>query len=362
MNSIPSNRTSTAIDDGSPAMAITAQDVNTPPIITVPVVEKADDIQLASFLDLLSFLKCTESKVLFGIGCVSAALHGLFHVAMAFAISRGFANMSEGSLDNTKQAATTFLMVGIFSFTVGTIQIYCLEEASRLASVHFRLMYFRSYLNQDAAFSEIFYVSQTDFSQKPYDLRKALGSRLGEGLSGTVTIVSGFVFAFWSSWQMTLAVTLLAFPLLSVSGTYLLRLNQTQSATALNAYKVANKKAKEFLEQIKTVKTANGEAEAIHQYSSAADQACTESSQHFWKLGFANGKLLRRPISSFYSIVYVFLIFECILFYEHTLRCHLRISSALSFYHLNIWCIPNFEPSGRRWMRSNRDDSIQQNM
>ena len=282
------HRDSITIKNGSHAIA-DPTDTNSP-----QVVEKVDDNQLATFLDLLSFLKCTKSKTLFAMGCVFATLHGFFHIAMAFVISNGYANMSEGSMENARSAATMFFLIGIFSFLFGTLQNYCLEESSRLASVHFRLLYFKSYLNQDAAFSEIFHVSQSDFSQKPSDLQKALGTRLGEGIAGIVTIVNGFIFAFWSSWQLTLAVSLTAFPLMSISGSYQLRLNQTQTTTALNAYRIANKKAKEFLEQIKTVKTANGESEAIQQYSTLVDEAYTESSQHFCKQGFANGKT-RKP-------------------------------------------------------------------
>jgi ABC-type multidrug transport system fused ATPase/permease subunit len=120
-----------------------------------------------------------------------------------------------------------FLGAGGVSLVAGTVQTYCLEVAAESLTLNLRDKWFAALLRQDISFYDQMKVTElpTTMMEALVSYRRAVGSKMGQGVQFSTMTVGGFAVAFVFSWNVTL-VTLATIPLLGASGYWLVSVNQ----------------------------------------------------------------------------------------------------------------------------------------
>jgi ATP-binding cassette, subfamily B (MDR/TAP), member 1 len=144
--------------------------------------------------------------------------------------------------------------------------------------------------------------------------RRGVGRKLGEAIQFFTTGLGGLIFAFYSSWQVSLVV-LLVLPFVALATTAAMTFNQTKGQRAAESYKRAGSVAYAAVSAIKTVLSLNAIPPMVQQYTAATTEAFILAKSYFVKVGFANGSML----GSFLCLYCVLTLFGSFLLYSDVL-------------------------------------------
>jgi len=253
---------------------------------------------MASVSDVLGFVWSlgTRVRALFVVGCIAGVGNGMVYPILAYLFASSFSKIAgaqTNGLEQVRNLAYTFMIVGIYAFSMACIQTGCLEICAHRATKSFRLQWFQSLLRQDAAFFDVHDIGGLASTIGPNSgrFRRGIGRKLGEGLQFFTTGVGGIVFAFYQSWSVALVI-LGILPLVSLAAISVLKINQTKGARESRAYSKAGSVAYSTVSAIKTVLSLNAIPEMIRQYKDATLEAFNFAVGPLWSQGFAFGSML----------------------------------------------------------------------
>jgi ATP-binding cassette subfamily B (MDR/TAP) protein 1 len=177
------------------------------------------------------------------------------------------------------------------------LQSVCFEIVGRQAYQKFHLKWFQALLRQDLAFFDVHgsnaIVASIETNSERY--RNGIGKRFGDLFCSCVTCFGSLVFAFYASWVVALVV-LGVLPLIVFLSTTLVKVNQSRSLHAANAYKRAGTFAASTVFSIRTLLSLNAMSRQIELYADATFQAYKATTSRLWRIGSFNGKALRNGI------------------------------------------------------------------
>ena len=115
---------------------------------------------MASVSDVLGFVWSlgTRVRALFVVGCIAGVGNGMVYPILAYLFASSFSKIAgaqTNGLEQVRNLAYTFMIVGIYAFSMACIQTGCLEICAHRATKSFRLQWFQSLLRQDAAFFDV---------------------------------------------------------------------------------------------------------------------------------------------------------------------------------------------------------------
>jgi len=263
--------------------------------------KKQQDRQMASLSETIGFVFCGEygngSKIIFGIGTIAAFLNGLvgpmLAILFSIALSRGSAvgvDLEDIAYDDIKQISLGLVGVGLWSFFMTFVQTVCFEITAFRATQELNLQWFQALLRQDAAFFDVHDVPSIAAILQPtcYQYRRGMGSKLGEGIQYTTTVIGGVGFAFYASWKISILV-LAVLPICIGCSVYAVHLSQSRTAQANISYKHAGGIAYSTVSSLRTILAFNAVPHMIEQYKEATEEAAAVSTRFLIKYGIAGG-------------------------------------------------------------------------
>lgn len=249
----------------------------------------------ASVTETLSFVfgSGTKTVVLFCIGILGGLGNGLVYPVLAWLFSSSFTDISSATtdgLEQVKELAFTFLVVGAWALVMATIQTTCFEVVAHQASHNLRLQWFHALLRQDPAFFDVHDIGGIASSVGPSanKYRRGVGRKFGEGIQFLTTGIGGVGYAMYASWKVALVVLAIT-PLVSIAALSVVTLNQSKSQRANQAYSKAGSVAYSTVSGIKTVLSLNAIPTMIKKYFEATEEAFQNATSILIKQGFANG-------------------------------------------------------------------------
>lgn len=257
--------------------------------------KKKDAKPMASVGETLGFVFELGGKMqsVFFLGIFAGIANGCVYPILAWLFSSSFADISGAAangLQQVRELAFTFLIVGVYALVAATVQGWCFEHIAYHGSTNFRLKWFSALLRQDTAFFDVHDVggiaAQVGPNANRY--RRGLGRKFGEGIQFFTTGVGGIVFAFYSSWRIAFVV-LCVIPFCSIAAFMVMKLNQQKGTSASKTYKRAGGIAYSTVSAIKTVLSLNASKQMIRQYCEATTEAFNSSVKVLIAQGFWNG-------------------------------------------------------------------------
>jgi ATP-binding cassette, subfamily B (MDR/TAP), member 1 len=253
-------------------------------------------IPQASISDTLRFVfECgPKMTYIFVIGVIGGVANGFVYPILAFMFSNAFTDISASattqSIDQVRELAYTFMVIGVYALATGITQTWSCEYVAHHATQNLRLQWFAALLRQDAAYFDVHDISGIAGQIGPSTIkyRRGLGRKFGEGIQFLTTGIGGIGFALWSSWRTALVVLALV-PLLAVSGFAVMQLNQAKGTRNAAAYKTAGSVAYTTVSAIKTVLSLNAAGTMIQKYGAATQEAYNYATGILIKQGVANG-------------------------------------------------------------------------
>mmetsp|Transcript_16049 Transcript_16049/g.23730 ORF Transcript_16049/g.23730 Transcript_16049/m.23730 type:complete len:1474 (-) Transcript_16049:102-4523(-) len=278
--------------------------------------KKKKNVKQATIGETMSFaFELSGSKLLFCIGTIAGIGNGMVYPILAYLFSTSFSDIAgaANSLQQVRELAYTFLIVGVYALVMATIQTGCFEVMSFRASTNFRRQWFTSLLRQDAAFFDIYDVSGLASTIEPNSkkYKRGIGKKFGEGIQFFTTMVGGIGYAFYSSWKVA-ALILAALPMVSLAAYGVLVINQSKGTRAAKSYAKAGSVAYSTVSAIKTVLSLNAITEMIEQYKEATMAAYRNAVKPLWIQGFAFGSML----GSFILLYCILTLFGAFLLYR----------------------------------------------
>ena len=252
---------------------------------------------IATIGETLSFVGACDPKVTWIciIGIFGGIANGLVYPMLAFLFSTAFIDISSattsiGGIEQVRELAYQFMIVGVYALCAGFLQTWSFEVVAHQATHQLRSTWFLALLRQDAAYFDVYDASGIAGQIGPSTIqyRRGLGRKFGEGIQFFVTGIGGLVFAFWSSWR-TAVVVLSLMPLIAVCALAVMQLNQSKSTRAAAAYKSAGSVAYTTVSAIKTVLSLNAVGTMVQKYADASQEAYVYAIGILIKQGVANG-------------------------------------------------------------------------
>ena len=187
----------------------------------------------------------------------------------------------------------SFLILGAISFVAMTGQAVLLETAAGQMTNHFKYVWFQALLRQDMAYFDLQDVSGTAtiIATNGAKFRKGVGRKLAEGVQFMVTFVGGLGFGFYSSWVVSLVV-LAVLPFVALSATFLVKMNQTQTARANSSYSKAGSIVYTAVSSIRTILSLNAVEQMIDKFFDATQEAYEGATNQVVLVGLANGAVM----------------------------------------------------------------------
>lgn len=150
-------------------------------------------------------------------------------------------------------------------------------------------------------------------TRRPYPTTKGgVGRKLAEAIQYFVTFTGSLVFAFYSSWKVSLAVLAIS-PFLVLSVYFLLKMNQSQTARANATYARAGSIVNTAISAIRTILSLNAAERTIDEYKQATKEAHDGAVGQVWLVGLAYGS----QFSSFMLSYVVVTLFGTWLLYDN---------------------------------------------
>jgi ATP-binding cassette subfamily B (MDR/TAP) protein 1 len=282
--------------------------------------ELGDGSMVASIEQLSSFAE-RSTRFKLGIGLISALVSGCVLPGLVFFASRAVKGLSSSSVGtddfmSAVRAQSFFLMgLGAMAFFSVTAQAACFTAASGEMANRFKNEWFRALLRQDASFFDEFTSGVAGYatliSSNAVVLENGFGNKLASGIQYTASFVISFVFAFVSSWRVTLMI-LATIPLVAASMVYLFRINSLRGAFSSSQYAKAGNLVYNTLGSLKTVLSIDMLEHRLGMFQDATTQVMQASTEYDTRRGLATGL----AIASFLVMYLVTALFGTYLLYD----------------------------------------------
>lgn len=231
--------------------------------------------------------------------------------AVAFYFAKAFQDLAtpteDGNFMSTiRELAYTFMVLGAIVFCSMTAQATLMETAAAEMTMNLKTEWFKALLRQDITYYDIMDVSgeATIITTNANKYRKGIGRKLAEGVQFFITFFGGLGYAFWASWQTSLAVLAIA-PFITVSTIFLVKMNKSVTSRANASYAKAGSIVSTSVSAIRTILALNAVEIMIERFKAATREAYEGAvSQVAW-LGLANGCSMGSMLLS-YIIVTLF--------------------------------------------------------
>ena len=276
----------------------------------------------ASVGETLSFVfkgNGPKTVATFFVGIIGAIGNGSVYPILAYLFSSSFADISSAStngLEQIRELAYTFMIVGVFALVMATIQTTCFEVVAAKASRNLRLQWFHALLRQDPAFFDVYDIGgiASNLSTAANRYQRGIGRKFGEGIQFFTTGVGGIGYAMYANWRVALVV-LGVTPFISIAAVTVVSLNQSKSQRAAKSYSKAGSVAYSTVSGIKTVLSLNAIPAMMIKYKEATEEAMKNATSILLKQGFANGSML----GSFLALYAILCLYGTFLLYNDVL-------------------------------------------
>lgn len=128
-----------------------------------------------------------------------------------------------------------------------------------------------------------------------------MGRKLAMSVQFVMTFLGGMVYAFWSSWQTSLAVLAVA-PFISLTAYFLVKVNTSSSARANRSFAKAGSIATASTTSIRTILAFNAVQIMIDRFQVATKEAYDGAVSQLALVGLANGSNLAAMLLSYVII------------------------------------------------------------
>jgi ATP-binding cassette subfamily B (MDR/TAP) protein 1 len=217
------------------------------------------------------------------------------HTAIAFYFVNALENLSastanEDFMDSVRKMTYAMMILGVIIFASMTLQATLIETAASEMTMALKTDWFKALLRQDIAYYDIMDVSgeATIISVNASKYRRGMGRKLALFVQFIITCIGGLAYAFWSSWQVSLAMLAVA-PFMSLSTLFLLKVNTSQSARANASYAEAGSIVSTSVSSIRTILALNAVEIMLDRFKSATKRAFEGAVSELLLLGMANG-------------------------------------------------------------------------
>lgn len=241
---------------------------------------------------------------------------------MIFYFASAFEDLSASTdnddfMDTIRSMVYAFLILGVVILVSMTTQNYLAESAAETMTHNLKTDWFRALLRQDMAYFDIRDVSgeATIISTNGNRYHRGVGRKLAESIQYFVTFAGSIIYAFYSSWQVSLAVLGIT-PFLSISVYFLLRMNQSQTARSNATYARAGSIVHTAITSLRTILSLNAVERIIDEYKQATKEAHDGAVSQVWLVGLAYGS----QFSSFMLSYVVVTLFGTWLLYDNVLN------------------------------------------
>ena len=173
--------------------------------------------KLATISQVFSFADTPRIRLRMFSSCIFAIISGSVFPAMAFYFAFAFEELAADStgedfMQTIRELAFAFLLMGAIVFVSMTAQAALMESAAREMTNKLKIEWFKALMRQDVAYFDIMDVSGEGsiitINARKY--RKGVGAKLAQALQFLVTFLGGIGYAFYASWQISLAVLAIA--------------------------------------------------------------------------------------------------------------------------------------------------------
>jgi ATP-binding cassette subfamily B (MDR/TAP) protein 1 len=132
-------------------------------------------------------------------------------------------------------------------------------------------------------------------------LFRGLGRKLGEGVQFTITVIGGFVYAFYESWEVSLIV-LAVVPLMGGSASFMLAVSTKQTERKNKNYAETGGIVYSTISAIRTVFSLNAAEKMIADFQVATKKAQDSAIAFTIWVGLGNGSLMGSFLVSYIAL------------------------------------------------------------
>lgn len=265
--------------------------------------------QVASVSEVLSLsTNKPRTRPFLVAGLIGAFVSGLVYPAMAFFFAQTFEKFavptgSDSFMDGIREIAYAFMILGAVVFVSMSAQNTLLDAAAADMAYTFQSNYLSLLLQQDTTYFDLTDVAgiATMIEGEGNKIKKGLGRKLGEGFQFFITMIGGFAYGFYASWQVSLVI-LTTVPFMSASTMFLMKMIASQSAASKEGYQNAGEIAYAGVSGIRTLLSLNAVSPTIEKYKGATKDACDMATKREWALGFANGAVMGSMLLGYIAI------------------------------------------------------------
>ncbi|GKY96092.1 hypothetical protein MPSEU_000569400 [Mayamaea pseudoterrestris] len=251
----------------------------------------------ASVRDVFSFAKTRRIRLCIAGSFTAACVSGACLPAIAFYFAKAFMDLARSTssdvfLSSVRSIAFVFMSLGVILMTSMTIQATLQETAAAEMTKAFKKSWFRALLRQDMAYYDIEDVAgqATTISSNGNKFKKGVGRKLSEAVQFTITFFGALGYAFYATWQLSLAV-LAASPLLAYSIYTAINLIPTEKSRANALYAKAGAVVTRTVSNIRTILSFNAVQRMVDDYEQATKQAMKGAISNSWLVGLATGAI-----------------------------------------------------------------------
>jgi len=180
--------------------------------------------------------------------------------------------------------------IGVYALIMSSIQTTCFEAVAAKAAENFRMKWFYCLLRQDQAFYDVYDVVgiATSIAPQTNNYRRGVGRKFGEGVEFMTCAIGGVILALTYQWKVALVV-LCTCPLVALFAMGVVKINQTKTSRATQAYVSAGSVAYATISGIKTVLSLNAAPIMVEKYKDATSEAFHSSVRPLIAQGFVTG-------------------------------------------------------------------------
>jgi len=254
-----------------------------------------------------SFGRTTRVKLFRFLGFLCSVVSGCVYPLMAFYFAKSFedlgAQLGPDYMKGVRDLAFVFLYLGTGGFVFLVAQAFFLEVAASDATTDFKIQWFNALLRQDMAYYDIKDVSSqaTVVSSNASKFKRGVGRKLGEGIQFTVTVIGGFVYAFYESWEVSLII-LAVVPLMAGTAAFLMAITTKQTERKNKNYAETGGIVFNTISAIRTVFSLNATEKMIEEFKLATKKAQDSATGFTIWVGLANGGIMASFLVSYVAL------------------------------------------------------------
>lgn len=263
---------------------------------------------LAKPLEVFSkFGRTSKVKGLRFTGITFAILSGTVYPLMAYFFARSFedlgAQLDGNYMAKIRELAFIFMALGLVGFIFLTGQALCMEIAAADATTDLKIQWFNALLRQDMAYYDIKEVSSqaTVIAAQANKFKRGVGKKLAEGIQFFITIIGGFIYAFYESWEVSLIV-LAVVPLMAVSASFMMAVGTKQTERANKNYAETGGIVYNTISSIRTVFSLNASEKMIVDFKAATQRSQESAISYTFLVGLGNGGLMGSFLVSYIAV------------------------------------------------------------